>query len=93
MSVGLPDITNNVVIDAVENVVTIIAGVGRLFGDDEPKHLPEAPPYPGTVAGCRRIRECRPLRLHPRRRIAGEALIPGQPAQVSSTTAALKPHS
>ena len=51
VSVGLPDITNNVVIDAVENVVKIIAGVGRLFGDDEPKHLPEAPPYPGTVAG------------------------------------------
>ena len=51
VSVGLPDIVNNVVIDAVENVVTIVAGVGRLFGDDEPKHLPEAPPYPGTVAG------------------------------------------
>ena len=51
VSVGLPDITNNVVIDAVENVVRIIAGVGRLFGGDEPKHLPEAPPYPGTVAG------------------------------------------
>ena len=77
MSVGLPDITNNVVIDAVENVVKIIAGVGRLFGDEEPKHLPEAPPYPGTVAGCRRIRECRPPRRHPRRLEVGEALIPG----------------
>ena len=51
VSVGLPDITNNVVIDAVENVVKIIAGLGRLFGDDEPKHLAEAPPYPGTVGG------------------------------------------
>jgi hypothetical protein len=92
VSVGLPDITNNVVIDAVENVVTIIAGVGRLFGDDEPKHLPEAPPYPALL-GCRRIRECRPPHRHPRRLVVGEALIPGQPAQVSGTTAALKPHS
>ena len=51
VSVGLPDIMNNVVMDAVENVVNVIAGVGRLFGDDAPKHLPEAPPYPGTVPG------------------------------------------
>ena len=51
VSVGLPDIMNNVVMDAVQNVVNVIAGVGRLFGDDAPKHLPEAPPYPGTVPG------------------------------------------
>ena len=93
VSVGLPDITNNVVIDAVENVVKIIAGVGRLFGDDEPKHLPEAPPYPGTVAGVPPYPGMPPATPPPRRLVVGVALIPGQPAQVTSTTAAFKPHS
>ncbi|WP_317148825.1 DUF4226 domain-containing protein [Mycobacterium sp. 29Ha] len=51
VSVGLPDVMNNVVFDAIENIAKVVGAVGRIFGEDKPHDLPPAPPYPGTVPG------------------------------------------
>jgi hypothetical protein len=40
VSVGLPDVVNNVVMDAMENIVKVIAAAGALFGEDVLKQSP-----------------------------------------------------
>lgn len=51
VSIGFPDIMNNVVGDAIENVAKVIGAVGRLFADEPSNVPPDPPPYPGTVPG------------------------------------------
>lgn len=40
MSVGLPGLVNNVVLDALENIGKVLAEAGKLFSHDEPKRSP-----------------------------------------------------